>query len=124
MQTVFKQLPLVSTHSKARGAAEATQAAHLQGKFWEMHDKLFENQREIGPEKYLQWAGEIGLDLDRFKRDIASDEVKKKVSDDMEEAAKLGVSGTPGFFINGRYLSGAKSFEAFKVVIDEELKKG
>jgi protein-disulfide isomerase len=119
---VFKHLPL-AMHSKAPAAHAASEAAHRQGKFWEMHDLLFANQRELSPQKYEEWAQQIGLDLDRFRKDSASPAVKKKVDSDAAEAARLGVTGTPGFFVNGRFLSGAKPFESFKQVIDEELKK-
>ena len=122
MQFVFKHLPL-SIHSKARDAHLAAEAANQQGKFWEMHDLIFEYQREMSPEKYLEHAGTIGLDVDRFKKDLAAAKVKSRVDGDAAAAAKLGVTGTPAFFINGRYLSGAQPFSAFKRVIDEELKK-
>ena len=119
---VFKNLPL-AMHSKAKAAAAAAEAAHRQGKFWEMHDLIFANQREMSPQKYEQYAQQLGLDMDRFRKDVASAAVKKKVDADAAEAARLGVTGTPGFFVNGRFLSGAKPFDSFKVVIDEELKK-
>ncbi len=108
-------------HSKARAAHEAAEAAFRQGKFWEMHDKIFEKQREMSPELYLTYASEIGLDVEQFKRDLESAEVKSRIDADVQDAAKLGTSGTPGFYINGRNLSGAKPFGAFKEVIDKEL---
>ena len=119
---VFKHLPL-RMHSKAPGAHAAAEAAHRQGKFWEMHDLIFANQRELSQEKYEEHAQQLGLDMDRFRKDAASPEVKKKVDADAAEAARLGVTGTPGFFVNGRFVSGAKPFESFKQIIDEELKK-
>lgn len=120
VRVVFKHLPL-AFHSKAPAAHAASEAAHRQGKFWEMHDKIFANQREISEENYVVWAGEIGLDVEQFKKDSSSGAVKKKVDSDLQEAGKLGVSGTPGFFINGRFTAGAKPFSSFKVMIDEEL---
>lgn len=119
---MFKHLPL-RMHAKAPAAHAAAHAAHLQGKFWEMHDKIFANQREMSPQKYEEWAAEIGLDVEKFKKDAASPEIKKKVDADAAEAARLGVTGTPGFFINGRFLRGAQPLPAFKAIIDEELKK-
>ena len=119
---VFKHLPL-RMHSKAPAAHAAAEAAHRQGKFWEMHDLIFANQREMSPQKYEEYAQQLGLDMDRFRKDVASPEVKKKVDADAAEAARLGVTGTPGFFVNGRFVSGAKPFESFKELIDEELKK-
>ena len=110
-------------HSKARDAHMAAEAANQQGKFWEMHDKIFEKQREMSPEKYVEYAGEIGLDVDQYKKDLVSKKVKSRVDLDSAAAAKLGVTGTPAFFVNGRYLSGAQPFSSFKRLIDEELKK-
>lgn len=118
----FKHLPL-SMHAKAPAAHAAAQAAHYQGKFWEMHDLIFANQKEMSPAKYEQYAEQIGLDVARFKKDAASPTAKKRVNADAAEAAKLGITGTPAFLVNGRYLSGAQPFERFKAVIDEELAK-
>ena len=120
VQIVFKHMPL-DFHTKAPAAHAASEAAHKQGKFWEMHDKIFANQAEMAPEKYEQYAAEIGLDLERFKKDAASAEIKQRVDADKKEAASLGVTGTPSFFINGRFLSGAQPADAFKRLIDEEL---
>ncbi len=122
VRVVFKHLPL-SFHQKAPAAHAASEAAHKQGKFWEMHDKIFKNQRQMSEANYVVWAGEIGLDVDQFKKDMASAEIKARVDKDVKEAGRLGVTGTPGFFINGRHMSGAKPFSEFKVVIDEEMKK-
>ncbi len=123
MKIVFKHLPL-AMHKNAKSAAAATEAAFQQGKFWEMHDLIFENQRQLSAEKYYELAGTLGLDVAKFKTDFASPEIKKKVDTDSKEAAALGVTGTPAFFINGLFLSGAKPFEAFKEVIDKELGRG
>jgi protein-disulfide isomerase len=123
VRIVFKHLPL-RMHSKAPAAHAAAEAAHRQGKFWEMHDKIFANQREMSEEKYVEYATELGLDVEKFKQDSAAADVKKKVADDAKEAAALGVTGTPGFFINGLFLSGARPFDSFKTVIDKELKAG
>ncbi|MBW2288969.1 MAG: thioredoxin domain-containing protein [Deltaproteobacteria bacterium] len=123
VRIVFKHLPL-QMHSKAPAAHAAAEAAHRQGKFWEMHDKIFANQRELTEAKYAEYAAELGLDVEKFKKDSASADVKKKVDADAKEAAALGVTGTPGFFINGLFLSGARPFDSFKAVIDKELKAG
>lgn len=111
-------------HQHAEPAARAAEAAHRQGKFWEMHDIIFEktNWRQASDETYVEYAREIGLDVEQFKKDFESEDVKKAVQADAREAARLGVTGTPGFFINGRFLSGAQPFESFKRIIDEELK--
>lgn len=122
VKIVFKHLPL-SFHQKAQGAAEAAEAAGRQGKFWEMHDRIFSQQREMSPEKYLEYATELGLDIEKFKKDLKSPEVASRINEDKKQAAKLGVTGTPGFFVNGRFVSGAKPFDEFKTVIDQVLKQ-
>ena len=125
VRIVFKHLPL-DFHAKAPAAAYAAEAAGKQGKFWEMHDKIFADQAGMSPEKYEQYAQELGLDVARFNRDRASPEIKARVDNDKKEAQQLGATGTPSFFVNGKYVSGAKPFEAFKEMIDAELaaKKG
>jgi len=119
---VFKHMPL-SIHPQAAGAHAAAEAAHRQGKFWEMHDRLFENQRDLSVETLAGYASAMGLDMDQYSRDVESEEVAKRISDDMAQAQKLGVTGTPSFFINGRYLSGAQPFANFKRHIDEAIEK-
>ena len=88
-----------------------------------MHDKIFENQREMSPENYLKYARELGLDVDQFKSDLKSATVKKRIDGDRQLASSLGVTGTPAFFINGRFLSGNQPYPAFKKMIDAELAK-
>ena len=122
VRIVFKHLPL-RMHSRAPMAHAASEAANSQGKFWEMHDLIFENQRDLSEEAYLRYAGQIGMDVDQFKKDMVSASVKARVDADAAEAAKLGVTGTPGFFVNGYFLSGAKPFSEFKRVIDEQIAK-
>jgi len=122
VRIVFKHMPL-SIHPQAKGAHAAAEAAHLQGKFWEMHDEIFKNQRQMSAGAFLAYAKLIDLDIARFQKDVKSSAVLKKVEADTAEAGKLGVTGTPAFFVNGRFLSGAQPFESFKRLIDEELKK-
>jgi protein-disulfide isomerase len=123
VRIVFKHLPL-AMHPKAPAAHAAAEAAHRQGKFWQMHDLIFSDQAAMSPEKYVEYAKQLGLDVDRFQRDVASAEVKNRIDADAQEAARLGVTGTPAFFVNGRFLSGAQPFPAFKELIDQELGKG
>jgi protein-disulfide isomerase len=118
----FKHLPL-SMHSKARAAHQAAEAAHRQGKFWEMHDLIFASPKDLNPKTYLRYANEIGLDIDRYNSDLSSSSVRKVIDDDLATAGELGVTGTPSFFINGRFLSGAQPYGSFARVIDEELAK-
>lgn len=119
---VFKHMPL-SIHPQAAGAHAAAEAAHRQGRFWDMHDRLFENQRDLRVETLAGYAIEMGLDMDQYKSDVEGEEVAKRISDDLAQAQKLGVTGTPSFFINGRFLSGAQPFANFKRYIDEALEK-
>jgi len=110
-------------HNRAKAAAIAAEAAGKQGKFWEMHDLLFANAKELTDENFAKWAGEIGIDVETFKKDLADPELAKKVDANQQQGTKLGARGTPAFFVNGRYLSGAQPADAFKKIIDEEMKK-
>jgi protein-disulfide isomerase len=120
VKIVFKHNPL-NFHQDAPLAAEASMAAAEQGKFWEMHDKLFANQRALKRPDLERYAQEIGLDMNRFKQALDSGKFKAAVQADLRQGGQLGVDGTPTFFINGRMLAGAMPFEAFKKVIDEEI---
>lgn len=124
VKLVFKHLPL-SFHKNAEPAARATLAAHKQGKFWEMHDIFFKNQRGLNEEFYISTAKELGLDLEKFKKDYASEEIKKAVEADMELAKELGISGTPGFAVNGVMVKGAYPYPHFEKIINKwlEMKK-
>ncbi len=122
VKVVFKNLPL-PFHPEAKPAAVAALAAGKQGKFWEMHDKLFEKQKELGEETYINLAKELKLDVNKFKTDLNSDELKKQVDDDAALATKLGVRGTPGFFVNGVQVRGARPLPYFKNIIDRWLKE-
>jgi protein-disulfide isomerase len=123
VQIVWKNMPLTTIHNKAMGAALAAEAAHNQGKFWEMHDKLFANQSKLELDDMKQYAKELGLDTSQFEKDLQSPEAKKRVADDVAEAGSLGVTGTPVFFVNGHYLRGAQPFEGFAKVINAELQR-
>lgn len=118
----FKHMPL-SIHPKAVGAHAAAEAAHQQGKFWEMHDRIFENQRDLAPATLEGYASAMGLDMDRFRSDVESEKTAERIDADLAQAQVLGVTGTPAFFINGKFLSGAQPFAAFKRHIDEALEK-
>jgi protein-disulfide isomerase len=99
-------------------------AAYKQGKFWEMHDKLFSNQQALGETIYAQYAKEIGLDMAKFNADMSSPDIAAGIQKDMQQGSSLGANGTPTFFINGRGLVGAQPADQFKQIIDDELKKG
>ncbi len=110
-------------HPKAIPAGRAAFAAHYQGKFWEMNDKIFENQQKMEDSDFEAFATELGLDVARWKADYTSQKTLDAVKAQDKACLKVGVQGTPGFFVNGRKLEGAKPFAEFKPVIDEELKK-
>lgn len=120
VQIIWKNFPL-EMHPKAPAAHAAAEAAHRQGKFWEMYDLLFANQKELEPEQFEKYATQLGLDVARFKTDYASADVRARVEADRKEGAALGITGAPGFFINGRFLYGAQPYEVFKQMVDTEL---
>jgi protein-disulfide isomerase len=121
VKIAFKQLPL-PFHDKAHLAAEAALAANEQGKFWQMHDKLFANQQALDRPNLEKYAEELGLNMAKFKAALDSGKFKDKVDADAKEGAAVGATGTPTFFINGTKVVGAQPFDAFKTVIDTELK--
>jgi len=118
---VYKNYPL-PFHKEAMPAAQAAVAAGKQGKFWEMHDKIFENYRALSADKYVEWATELGLNVDQFKSDMASAETTAFINGEMAEARNVGVRGTPTIFINGKKPQG-RSFELYKQIIDGILKE-
>jgi protein-disulfide isomerase len=124
VRVAFKHNPL-PMHNRALPGAVAAEAAGKQGsdKFWKMHDLLFANAKDLTDENFAKWAAEIGLDVEKFKTDMKDPALEKKVKEQQAQGAKLGARGTPAFFVNGRFLSGAQPFEAFKKLIDEELAK-
>jgi len=117
---VFKNLPL-PMHDKAQLAGEAALCAQDQGKYWEFHDWLFQNQRTMNRESMIAQAGEMGMNAELFTACIDDGTYQAKVDADMKEARGFGITGTPGFMINGRVLTGAQPLEAFETVINEEL---
>ncbi|WP_426751600.1 DsbA family protein [Myxococcus sp. Y35] len=122
IKVAFKNQPL-PFHANAKPAAAAALAAHEQGKFWEYHDKLFANQRALDRASLEKYAQELGLNMDKFKAALDQGKFNAQIEADMAQASSLGANGTPTFFINGRTLVGAVPVDAFKRIIDEELKK-
>jgi len=123
IRLVMKEFPLVSMHPQAMPAARAVIAAGMQGRYWEMHDKLFASPA-LDPETLERYAREIGVDVEQWKRDQNDPKVAATIQRDMDLATNLNVSGTPAFFVNGRRLpGGAAPLEAFSSLIDEELTK-
>ncbi|MFH1838023.1 MAG: DsbA family protein [Candidatus Kuenenbacteria bacterium] len=122
VRIIFKHFPL-SFHQNAQKAAETSECANEQGKFWEYHDKLFANQEQFSIDNFKQWAKELKLDSKKFDDCIDSGKYSEKVKKDLAEGQSKGVEGTPATFVNGKLVSGALPFENFKSIIDLELSK-
>ncbi|MBI2363557.1 MAG: thioredoxin domain-containing protein [Deltaproteobacteria bacterium] len=118
---VFRDFPIESLHPGASKAHEAARCADEQGKFWAYHDKLFASPPKSGPEIFKGFAKEMGLEPVAFETCLGSGKHQAAIKKEIEEERRLGVTGTPAFFINGRLLTGAQPLEAFARVIDEEL---
>jgi protein-disulfide isomerase len=107
LRVIFREYPLVPTHQHALSAARAAEAAGLQGKFWQMHDLIFENQKawdkafDARP-IFEDYAQKIGLDMAKYRKDVASNIVEQRIFQDGKRAHALGVQGTPTVFMNGR----------------------
>lgn len=123
VRIAFRQHPL-PMHKFAMPAAKASLAAHAQGKFWEYHDLLFENQQDLSEENLIKLAQKAGLNVPKFTKDMKSTKFDQEIQDDTNFAMKVGASGTPAFFINGVALKGAKPLASFKEVIDKLLNPG
>lgn len=106
LRFVFRNFPLTSVHPHAEAAAEAAEAAAAQGKFWQMHDLLFEHQRNLGNAALRRYAQELDLDVPRFERELTDHDYEERVQEDFQSGVRSGVGGTPTFFINGWRYSG------------------
>lgn len=122
IRLIYRNYPL-SFHNNAQAAAEAGELAHEQGKFWEMHAKMFENRLSLKKSDLKQYAEDVGLDMEEFNAGLESGRYKAEVERDIADGNALGVEGVPAFFINGRPLIGAQPIEEFRKIIDEELAK-
>ncbi len=119
---VYRDFPL-SFHQFAQKAAEASECADEQGKFWQYHDKLFDNQQALNTSDLKQYAKEIGMDSVKFNECLDNSRMASEVQKDIEDGQSYGVSGTPTFFINGIELVGAQPYSAFEQLINQELNK-
>ena len=122
VRIVFKDFPLPN-HPQAPKAAEAAHCAAEHGKYWEMHDVMFANQRALEVPALKQYAAGLGLDMAKFTRCLDSGQYQSKVVAGAAQGDKLGVNSTPTLYINGRPVIGAQPFEVFKAAIDEELRR-
>lgn len=101
LRFVFRNFPITTSHPHAEQAAEAAEAAGSQGRFWEMHDTLYENQRRLADDDLRSYAARLGLDLESFERDLAEHVHAARVREDFMSGVRSGVNGTPTFYING-----------------------
>lgn len=125
---VYRHFPLRNIHSNAQISAQVAEAAGVQGKFWEMHDLLFERQAKWAEEKdpkplFEGYAKELGLNVEQFKTDLESEKVASEVENDFQSGLKSGVNATPTFFINGKKIQNPRTFEEFKSIIEKEIGK-
>jgi len=120
VRLIYRHFPL-SFHTNAQKAAEASECAGDQGKFWEMHDIMFENQSSIAVDDLKGYAKELGLNTSTFDDCLDNDTHAQKVKDDFTEGTQVGVNGTPATFVNGTMISGAQPFESFAAAIDAAL---
>ena len=118
---VFRDFPLTRIHPQAYKAAEAARCAGDQGRYWEYHDILFANIKALQPEELKQYAADLKLDAAQFAACLDNNAYTAAVSKDLALGTQLGVSGTPAFFVNGRFLSGAQPYSAFVELIEEML---
>jgi protein-disulfide isomerase len=118
---VYKDFPLDSIHAEATPAAIAARCAGDQGKFWEMHDSIFENQQSLSSSNYKKWASEMGLNTGEFNNCLDTQKYLSAVRKDLVEGQEAGIRGTPGFVIAGKVISGAQPFSVFQQAIEAEL---
>jgi len=121
LKFVFRNFPFENIHQFAFKAAMATEAAGLQGKFWEMHDIIFENQHNLSTKALVKYAARIGLDVPLFESDLNNPALEKKVDADFESGARSGVNRTPSFYINGEKYEGEWDERTFSAYLREKL---
>jgi protein-disulfide isomerase len=120
VKLVFKQFPL-PMHAQAEPAARAALAAHQQGKFWALHDKLFLNQQALSDDDLERYARAAGVDVARWREDFGSEALRQHVRDELAFGRALQVRSTPSFYVNGRFFKGAQPAEQVRAIIEEEL---
>jgi len=121
VKLIYKDFPLPQLHPQAPKAAEAARCAGEQDNYWDYHDAIFEDAKDLTPDKLKRYAADLKLDTAAFDTCLDSGKYAAAVRQDMAQGAQLGLNSTPSFFINGRFLSGAQPFSAFQALIDEVL---
>lgn len=122
LRFVFRNFPLNEIHPQAESAAETAEFAGTQGKYWEMHDLLFENQSRFGPAFFQEAAQKLGLDPAALREALANGTYRTHVRSDFMSGARSGVNGTPTFFINGQRLDGSWDYEDLVAALEEALR--
>lgn len=120
LRVVYRNFPLSEIHPHAFKAACAAEAASQQGKFWEMHDLLFENQENLEDQDLITYAKKLNLNIEQFKMDLASKEIEKHVKDDFMSGVQSGVNGTPTLYINGMRFDEPCELDILRKAIDKE----
>lgn len=118
VRLVYRHFPLNSIHPQAQKAAEASECAGEQGKFWEMHDKLFENQTALQIDNLKQYAKDLGLNTSQFNNCLDTSKFASKVNQQATEAQNSGITGTPGTWVGDQLVKGAYPYDTFKQIID------
>jgi protein-disulfide isomerase len=121
LRFVFRNFPLSEMHPQAESAAETAEFAGAHGKFWEMHDGLFENQERLGRLLYLELAQTMSLSAEQLQQALEEGKYQKRVRADFSTGVRSGVNGTPAFFINGKRHDGPFDFESLVLAIEQEL---
>ena len=117
LKFVFRNFPLTEAHPDALNAAKAAEAAAARGKFWQMHDMLYENQIDLSTSALIGYAGQLGLDGDEFERDVGDPRTFERIEKDFEGGVRSGVNGTPGFFVDGVRYDGDWGYDTFVRVL-------
>jgi len=128
LRVVFRFFPLTDSHQNSMIAAQAAYAASLQGKFWEIHDMIFENQDKwsnntLAKDIFVGYAKTLGLNLSKFESDMGNESTIKFITGEQEKGLTLGINSTPTFFVNGKYIQSPTGYEEFKKIIQDEINK-
>ena len=121
LRFVFRNFPLTESHPFALAAAEAAEAAAILGKFWEMHDFIYEHQTQLSPEALAEWAHQLGLSDEKLEKALERPEIDKRIKEDRSSGIRSGVNGTPTFYINGIRHDDAPDYETLMAALEAQL---
>ncbi len=128
LQIAYRYFPLEQIHKYAKLSAQAAESAGKQGKFWEMHDLLFERQNEwsVSPDaesNFIIYAQTLNLDISKFRSNLISEDTEDRIREDTLSAYEMKLAGTPTFFLNGKQISSPRDYEEFKEIVQKEINK-